>query len=108
VETYIGGALMVVGGLCLLIALIQLICIAFQEHVVLGIGVLILPWLFLPLTVFRWSRMWRPQVLHLVGIAFVLAGARVLGHPLHFDPGERLWDLIVPRTMFDVIPIARG
>lgn len=107
-ETYIGNALAVVGVVCMLISLIQLVIIAFEEHIVLGIGVLVMPWLLLPLTVFRWSRMWRPQLLQLVGIACTLGGLKLLGRPLHIDLGESLRGMIVPMTIFDVTSIARG
>lgn len=75
VAMWIGLVLMVVGAIWFLVA-------AFQEGILWGLGVLLLPVVWIVFLVLHWGRAKDPFFLQLYGIAAVLLGALAFGASL--------------------------
>ncbi len=70
----IGTALMVIGGIMVLIGSLWLLLVAFQEGILWGLGCIILPFVSLIFLVMHWDVARRPFFVQLAGLVPVFLG----------------------------------
>ncbi|AKS41148.1 hypothetical protein WM2015_767 [Wenzhouxiangella marina] len=78
----LGMIIVVAGGLLLLVAAIWFLVVAFQEHILWGLGCLLLPFVSLVFLVMHWDKAGRPFLYQLAGWAILLLGSFLAGPEL--------------------------
>ncbi len=66
--------LFAIGGLVSLVGGIWLLVVAFQEHILWGLGSLLVPFVSLIFVIMYWNKSWKPFGLQLVGVLVSVGG----------------------------------